>query len=66
MAASFEEHPLAERLDAFWRAEVPGPVEGEGEAPTALDGLGPSGVTLHGRPLEAALAAAYRRFTGAG
>ncbi|MER7704119.1 hypothetical protein ABTX81_14585 [Kitasatospora sp. NPDC097605] len=61
-----EEHPLAGPLDAFWRVEVPDPVEGEGGAPTALDELGPSGLTLNGRPLDSALAAAYRRFTGTG
>ncbi|MFE7562366.1 hypothetical protein [Kitasatospora sp. NPDC057500] len=66
MPASSDDHPLAGTLDAFWRAKVPDPVEGEGDAPTALDELGPSGLTLHGRPLDAALAAAYRRFTGTG
>ncbi|MFC5664156.1 hypothetical protein ACFP3U_14325 [Kitasatospora misakiensis] len=61
------ERPLAELLDVFWRGSVPAPADRpEGEAPTALDELGPSGITVRGRPLDAGLAAAYRRFTGAG
>ncbi|MFJ8435489.1 hypothetical protein ACIQ9P_29755 [Kitasatospora sp. NPDC094019] len=61
------DRPLAELLDVYWRGRVPDPVDpGRAGAPTALDELGPSGLTLRGRPLEAGLAAAYRRFTGAG
>ncbi|WP_405007610.1 hypothetical protein OHV13_29220 [Kitasatospora purpeofusca] len=61
------DRPLAELLDVYWRGRVPTPVDPEqAETPTALDELGPSGITVRGRPLEAGLAAAYRRFTGAG
>ncbi|MEV0189688.1 hypothetical protein AB0I39_14265 [Kitasatospora purpeofusca] len=61
------DRPLAELLDVYWRGRVPTPVDpGRDGAPTALDELGPSGITVRGRPLEAGLAAAYRRFTGAG
>ncbi|WP_327683507.1 hypothetical protein [Kitasatospora sp. NBC_00458] len=65
------ERPLADRLDTFWQGRVPAAAEDDGEHPTALDELGPSGITLGGRSpggrsLDAALAAAYRRFTGAG
>ncbi|CAN3984538.1 hypothetical protein [Kitasatospora purpeofusca] len=61
------DRPLAELLDVYWRGRVPAPVDPErAGTPTALDELGPSGITVRGRPLEAGLAAAYRRFTGAG
>ncbi|MCX4689437.1 hypothetical protein OG401_34960 [Kitasatospora purpeofusca] len=61
------DRPLAELLDVYWRGRVPTPVDSEqDETPTALDELGSSGITVRGRPLEAGLAAAYRRFTGAG
>ncbi|KJY27866.1 hypothetical protein [Streptomyces sp. NRRL S-495] len=61
------DRPLAELLDVYWRGRVPAPVDPEQDGtPTALDELGPSGITVRGRPLEAGLAAAYRRFTGAG
>ncbi|MFD7415962.1 hypothetical protein ACFVZ3_26210 [Kitasatospora purpeofusca] len=61
------DRPLAELLDVYWRGRVPTPVDPEqAGTPTALDELGPSGITVRGRPLEAGLAAAYRRFTGAG
>ncbi|MFB7381084.1 hypothetical protein ACFC6U_24980 [Kitasatospora purpeofusca] len=61
------DRPLAELLDVYWHGRVPTPVDPErDEAPTALDELGPSGITVRGRRLEAGLAAAYRRFTGAG
>ncbi len=60
------ERPLAELLDVFWHGSVPAPADRpEGEEPTALDELVPSGITVRGRPLDAGLAAAYRRFTGA-
>ncbi|MFE6871960.1 hypothetical protein ACFVFS_36145 [Kitasatospora sp. NPDC057692] len=77
-----DERPLTELLDAFWQGSVPGRADQDGQddragqagrddrpeggAVTALDELGPSGVTSRGRPLDAALAAAYRRFTGTG
>ncbi|MFE7192982.1 hypothetical protein [Kitasatospora sp. NPDC057541] len=61
------DRPLAELIDAFWQGSVPAPVDDPwGEVSTALDELGPTGLTSRGRPLDAALAAAYRRFTGAG
>ncbi|MEK2492974.1 hypothetical protein WN990_25825 [Kitasatospora purpeofusca] len=61
------DRPLAELLDVYWRGRVPTPVDPErAGTPTALDESGPSGITVRGRPLEAGLAAAYRRFTGAG
>ncbi|MFJ4670343.1 hypothetical protein [Kitasatospora purpeofusca] len=61
------DRPLAELLDVYWHGRVPTPVDpGRDGAPTALDELGPSGITVRGRPLEAGLAAVYRRFTGAG
>ncbi|SDT18935.1 hypothetical protein SAMN05216371_1494 [Streptomyces sp. TLI_053] len=61
------DRPLAELLDVYWHGRVPPPVDpGQDGTPTALDELGPSGLTARGRPLEAGLAAAYRRFTGAG
>ncbi|MFB6892164.1 hypothetical protein ACFCX4_22970 [Kitasatospora sp. NPDC056327] len=63
---SHDDRPLGERIDAFWRAGVPDPVEGGDGSPTALDELGSSGIVLHGRALDAVLAAAYRRFTGGG
>ncbi|MER5350142.1 hypothetical protein ABT093_07395 [Kitasatospora sp. NPDC002551] len=72
--ATDDERPLADLLDVFWQGSVPaapglaGDPEGdrEGEAVTAFEELGPSGLAERGRPLDPALAAAYRRFTGAG
>ncbi|MFF8770244.1 hypothetical protein [Kitasatospora sp. NPDC015120] len=68
LAADLGERPLAELLDVFWQGSVPGQGdEPEGGVTTALDELGPPGLTSRGgRPPDAALAAAYRRFTGAG
>ncbi|WP_153882757.1 hypothetical protein [Streptomyces sp. CB01881] len=56
---------MAECLDTFWQGRVPPPADEAGPAP-ALDGLGPSGLTVRGRSLETALGPAYRRFTGTG
>ncbi|MEE1824245.1 hypothetical protein PUR61_18945 [Streptomyces sp. BE20] len=64
--AASGERPLAELLDTFWQGRVPPPVDDGREPVTALDELGPTGITVRGRPLDAALAVAYRRFTGAG
>ncbi|MFE2177773.1 hypothetical protein ACFVVL_17050 [Kitasatospora sp. NPDC058115] len=65
--AALGERPLAELLDVFWQGTVPGQGdEPEGGVTTALDELGPPGPTSRGRSPDAALAAAYRRFTGAG
>ncbi|WP_380281559.1 hypothetical protein [Kitasatospora purpeofusca] len=62
---AFDERPPAELLDVFWQGAVPGRAdEPEGGSVTALDELGPSGLTVRGRPLDPALTAAYRRFTG--
>ncbi|MET8703851.1 hypothetical protein ABZW10_34115 [Kitasatospora sp. NPDC004723] len=61
------DRPLAELIDVFWQGSVPAPADDpEGEVATALDELGPTGLTSRGRPPDAALATAYRRFTGAG
>ncbi|MEV6978994.1 hypothetical protein [Kitasatospora sp. NPDC093806] len=61
------DRPLAELIDVFWRGAVPDPEEVDAaETATALDELGPSGAPPRGRPPAAALAEAYRRFTGAG
>ncbi|MFI6846690.1 hypothetical protein ACIBJD_18850 [Kitasatospora sp. NPDC050467] len=63
------DRPLAECLDTFWQGRVPSAPSGADEtdpvAP-AVDDLGPSGLAVRGRPLEAALGPAYRRFTGKG
>ncbi|MFB7474497.1 hypothetical protein [Kitasatospora sp. NPDC056184] len=65
--AAPDERPLTELLDVFWQGAVPDPADRtEDEVATAFDELGPSGLTSRGRPLDAALAAAYRRFTGTG
>ncbi|WP_395293146.1 hypothetical protein ACF9IK_05730 [Kitasatospora hibisci] len=72
------DRPLADCLDTFWQARIPAahaepatgadarvaagsPVPG-----TVLAELGASGITVRGRPLEAALGPAYRLFTGGG
>ncbi|MFE2724758.1 hypothetical protein [Kitasatospora sp. NPDC059327] len=63
------DRPLAQCLDFFWQGRIPSPVEsaeGEGEPASVVDELAASGITLRGRPLEALLAPAYRRFTDAG
>ncbi|WP_354641262.1 hypothetical protein [Kitasatospora camelliae] len=62
------DRPLAHCLDTFWQGDFRlhdgiGPREA---APTALDGLGPSGITVRGRELATLLAAAYRSFTADG
>ncbi|MEV0530671.1 hypothetical protein [Kitasatospora sp. NPDC050463] len=62
------ERPLADCLDTFWQGRIPSPVspaDGEPEPAPALDELAASAITVRGRPLEALLAPAYRRFTDA-
>ncbi|WP_406195499.1 hypothetical protein OH807_07610 [Kitasatospora sp. NBC_01560] len=60
------DRPLADLLDTFWQGRVPAAPEVAGPVAPAVDELGPSGITVRGRPLEAALEPAYRRFTGTG
>ncbi|MFD9597458.1 hypothetical protein ACFWA9_32550 [Kitasatospora sp. NPDC059973] len=64
-----DDRPLTESLDTFWQGRVPPPVapaDAGPEAAPAVDGLVASGITVRGRPLEALLAPAYRRFTDTG
>lgn len=57
----------AEPADVAGGGDGPGGGEGDGAGGgvrTALDGLGPSGITVRGRDLADLLAPAYRWFTG--
>ncbi|MFJ9948691.1 hypothetical protein [Kitasatospora sp. NPDC091207] len=63
------DRPLAQCLDFFWQGRIPSPVasaEGGSEPAPVVDELDTSGITVRGRPLEALLAPAYRRFTDTG
>ncbi|MEY9871452.1 putative Zn finger protein [Streptacidiphilus sp. MAP12-33] len=57
--------PLTPTPAGFWSEPAPYPVPGRDDLPPApaLDDLGPTGLTLHGRPLDRSLRRLYRVMT---
>ena len=61
-----DEWPLEEFLADYWKGSFTLREEPDTPAPepvTAVDGLGPSGITVRGRELAALLIPAYEAFT---
>ncbi|WP_042384234.1 hypothetical protein [Streptacidiphilus melanogenes] len=57
--------PLTPTPTGFWTEPAPYPPPGGDDLPAApaLDGLGPTGLTLHGRPLDRTLRRLYQAMT---